>query len=78
LIAIFLITFANLKNSLANPLREFAMFLLAVAVFQCRETSFQIFLTSCFNFLTSCSVLSVVIGGLFLLANYNARNRTGS
>jgi hypothetical protein len=27
LIAIFLITLVNLKNSLANPLREFAMFL---------------------------------------------------
>jgi hypothetical protein len=31
---------------------------------------------SCFNFLTSCSVLSVIIGGLFLLPNYNALNRT--
>ena len=29
LIAIFLITFANLKNSLANPSREFSMLLKA-------------------------------------------------
>jgi ABC-type protease/lipase transport system fused ATPase/permease subunit len=52
------------------------MFLSAVAIFQCTDTFFQIFLISCFNFLTSCSVLSVVVGVLLLLANYNEQNRT--
>jgi hypothetical protein len=63
-------------KTLCKSLREFAIFLSAVAIFQREESSFQIFLTSCFNFLTSCSVLSVFIGGLFLLANCNAQNRT--
>ena len=63
--------FANLKNTLQTPWGNLQCSY-RLLQYSMQETS----PTSCFNFLTSCSVLSVVIGGLFVLANCNAQNRT--